>query len=53
MHGGAPGSGAPLGNQNAFKHGHYSANAIAWRRAMRVLLKQARELARAANEVHQ
>jgi hypothetical protein len=24
MHGGAPGSGAPLGNKNALKHGEYS-----------------------------
>lgn len=27
MHGGAPGSGAPLGNQNARKHGEYSKRA--------------------------
>jgi len=26
MHGGANGSGAPKGNQNALKHGYYSAN---------------------------
>ena len=24
MHGGAAGSGAPLGNKNALKHGHYT-----------------------------
>lgn len=24
MHGGAQGSGAPMGNQNALKHGYYS-----------------------------
>ena len=35
MHGGAPGSGAPRGNQNALKHGHYSAKAIAQRRQQR------------------
>ena len=29
MHGGAPGSGAPLGNTNALRHGHYAAAAIA------------------------
>jgi hypothetical protein len=32
MHGGAAGSGAPTGNQNALRHGHYSAEAIARRR---------------------
>ena len=26
MHGGAPGSGAPIGNQNARKHGRYTAH---------------------------
>jgi hypothetical protein len=25
MHGGAPGSGAPIGNKNAFRHGCYTA----------------------------
>jgi hypothetical protein len=29
MHGGAPGSGAPLGNKNALKHGHYTRKALA------------------------
>ena len=28
MHGGAPGSGAPLGNKNALKHGRYTREAI-------------------------
>jgi uncharacterized protein YjcR len=28
MHGGAKGSGAPKGNQNALKHGLYTAEAI-------------------------
>jgi hypothetical protein len=28
MHGGSAGSGAPIGNKNAFKHGHYRAKAI-------------------------
>lgn len=31
MHGGAPGSGAPLGNKNAYKHGSFSAKWIAVR----------------------
>jgi uncharacterized protein YjcR len=44
MHGGAPGSGAPIGNQNALKHGLYTANAIAARRAIRALLRESREL---------
>jgi hypothetical protein len=43
MHGGAPGSGAPLGNQNALKHGHYTAQAIAVRWAIRAL-RDSREL---------
>ena len=34
MHGGAAGSGAPIGNKNALRHGHYSAEAIAERRAL-------------------
>ena len=45
MHGGAPGSGAPLGNRNALRHGYYSAEAITARREIRALLHDARELA--------
>jgi glucans biosynthesis protein len=44
MHGGAPGSGAPLGNRNALKHGLYTTEAIAWRRALRALLRESRAL---------
>ncbi len=44
MHGGARGSGAQPGNRNALEHGHYSAEAIAERRQLRELLRQAREL---------
>lgn len=44
MHGGAPGSGAPPGNQNARKHGHYGSGAVAHRRSLRALLRQTREL---------
>jgi glucans biosynthesis protein len=44
MHGGAAGSGAPAGNKNALKHGRYSAEAIARRRKVRALIRQAREL---------
>jgi uncharacterized protein YjcR len=45
MHGGAPGSGAPRGNQNALKHGRYSAKAIARRRYLRRLIVESRRLA--------
>jgi hypothetical protein len=44
MHGGAPGSGAPLGNQNALKHGRYTREKKAERRRTRALLQQARKL---------
>jgi uncharacterized protein YjcR len=32
MHGGAKGSGAPRGNQNALKHGEYTNEMLAMRR---------------------
>jgi uncharacterized protein YjcR len=44
MHGGKS-PGAPKGNNNAWKHGHYSAEGIAMRRAIRELLCSARETA--------
>ena len=44
MHGGR-GSGAPAGNRNALKHGAWTAEALAWRRRVRELLAEARELA--------
>jgi hypothetical protein len=47
MHGGAQGSGAPLGDRNALRHGHYTAKAIAARRAIRALLRESRELIQA------
>ena len=40
MHGGAKGSGAPLGNQNALKHGLYSRDHLGWRREMNALLRE-------------
>ncbi len=43
MHGGAAGTGAPISNRNAVKTGHYTAAALAERRALRALLRQARE----------
>ena len=42
MHG--AGGGAPKGNKNALKHGRYTAEAIAERRAIRMLLREAGEL---------
>ena len=42
MHGGKS-PGAPKGNKNAFKHGHYAAEAIAMRKFVRQLLLDARE----------
>ena len=44
MHGGAPGSGAPKGNKNAVKHGHYTREAIERRRALRQLMRDAEAL---------
>jgi uncharacterized protein YjcR len=41
MHGGAPGSGAPKGNQNALKHGGTT-------RESRELMKKIKELTREA-----
>ena len=43
-HGGAPGSGAPKGNQNALKHGYYTQQAIEERRRVREFLRQAADL---------
>jgi glucans biosynthesis protein len=43
MHGGAHGSGAPVGNKNALRHGHYTAEAIARRRELSDLIKMARD----------
>ena len=42
MHGGADGVGAPRGNQNALKHGRYSAETIAQRREVAALLRACR-----------
>ncbi|MDP3868356.1 HGGxSTG domain-containing protein [Phenylobacterium sp.] len=43
MHGGAGGSGAPAGNQNALKHGRFTREAMAERRALRALIREASE----------
>lgn len=41
MHGGAEGSGAPKGNQNALKDGRYTRKAIEERRALRKFMREA------------
>ena len=43
MHGGAAGSGAPIGNQNALKHGLYTRKAIAERKALSKMMRVFRE----------
>jgi uncharacterized protein YjcR len=43
-HGGAAGSGAPRGNENAVKHGLYTREAIAQRRQLTELMRQSRKL---------
>jgi len=47
MHGGAPGSGAPKGNQNALKHGRYTKKALEEERKVRALIRQHQKLMRA------
>lgn len=42
MHGGAIGSGAPVGNKNALRHGWYTAEAITRRRYLSDLIRQSR-----------
>jgi uncharacterized protein YjcR len=44
MHGGAAGSGAPRGNQNATKHGSFTRQAIEERRQIKALIGEARKL---------
>ena len=43
MHGGAVGSGARPGNQNALRHGRYSRELIEFRQTMRELLRDSTE----------
>jgi uncharacterized protein YjcR len=43
MHGGARGSGAVLGNQNALKHGNYSKEMVEKMRAARQEIQEMRE----------
>ncbi len=44
MHGGANGSGAPPGNQNALKHGLYTRQAIAERKMLDRLIRNSEKL---------
>jgi hypothetical protein len=45
MHGGAPGSGGPMGSRNGnYKHGRYSAEAVASRRWLRQQIREVRAL---------
>jgi hypothetical protein len=46
MHGGAPESGAPLGNQNARRRGLFTGEVIAERKEIEALLGEARKLLR-------
>jgi uncharacterized protein YjcR len=50
MHGGAKGSGAPKGNQNALKHGTYTRAAIFERQQLSLLVKNSEELFRRLEE---
>jgi hypothetical protein len=43
MHGGAAGSGAPKGNQNALKSGRFTRRAIERRRRLGTLMREARK----------
>jgi hypothetical protein len=43
MHGGTS-PGAPKGNMNAYKHGHYTADAIARRRSIATLIRTGKKL---------
>ena len=44
MHGGARGSGAPKGNQNAFKHGLYTAEARTLNKHVSDLLREGKKM---------
>jgi len=44
MHGGAKSSGAPLGNQNALKHGTYTRESLEFQKHVRELLREGEEI---------
>ena len=50
MHGGAHGSGAPAGNQNALERGRFTREAIAERKAVRELIRKATKTLAAPDE---
>jgi uncharacterized protein YjcR len=50
MHGGAKGSGAPLGNTNALKHGAFTKEALQKRAEIRDLFREARKLLKELGE---
>lgn len=52
MHGGAKGSGAPKGNQNALKHGTYTKEARQQRAALIDLIRDAHKVLRESAESH-
>ena len=43
MHGGAKGSGAPKGNQNALKHGRYTRENLEFQKHVRELLRNGKQ----------
>ena len=50
MHGGAKGSGAPVGNENALKHGMYTKAALEEQKALRNMIRQMSESLREIEE---
>jgi uncharacterized protein YjcR len=50
MHGGAKGSGAPVGNENALKHGMYTKAALEEQKALRTMIRQMSESLREIEE---
>ena len=44
MHGGAKGSGAPIGNQNALKHGMYTRDSLEFQKHIRDLMNEGKEM---------
>lgn len=44
MHGGAKGSGAPIGNQNALTHGMYTRESLEFNKHIRDLMRGGKEL---------
>jgi hypothetical protein len=51
MHGGADGIGGQPGNRNAWKHGRYTAEAVARRREVAALIRACREQLGAMGDV--